>query len=536
MKKLLLLAAMAAMALGASADGYKLEKVWELQNPKNVIGLDRLEIRQGFGMNGKFYVNSKLTRNDTTEEGDITYWVPTIYEIDENGLTGKTFPGGNNCGITRDDAGNIIVSMSQFPTATWAGGLRVIDPETGNYVDHSIPPGAAILGRCDFLGFAKGDMMEDGEIWLTGGTQGTGFSHIAVTGGEADEENSYYMVGNGVTASTSTVINPYTDLNGDDVLLYVTRNDHPRKLVYNDDQYTSSVVTLPAGKSNTNGMFPFVWDGKELFIYSILNDAAAHYMDGFAITEAGAEAPIVSVPCTTATTNGFQGNWLNAEVDADGVTIYQYFPGNDAGHFTVWRLTKDETPEAPKVYILGEVNEQGWAANAGTEMTYDAENNVYTATVTLDGRGESGENYFSFTTELANDNDEGGWAYIEPFRFGAVSEGDFWYSDQLAGWPLSLTYENGQAFRLMGGEYTMTLDKENMKLYIEKVGVAGLRGDVNGDGDVNISDAILFINAILNSNFDAIYMRNADVDLNGEHNISDAIKLINYILNESWGD
>ena len=75
MKKLLLIAAMAALALGASADGYKIEKVWELNNPQQVIGLDRLEIRQGFGMDGKFYVNSKRNSNDTID-GVVTYWVP----------------------------------------------------------------------------------------------------------------------------------------------------------------------------------------------------------------------------------------------------------------------------------------------------------------------------------------------------------------------------------------------------------------------------------------------------------------------------
>ena len=59
MKKFLLIAAMAALAIGASADGYKIEKVWNLQNPKAVIGLDRLEIRQGFGMDGKIFINDK---------------------------------------------------------------------------------------------------------------------------------------------------------------------------------------------------------------------------------------------------------------------------------------------------------------------------------------------------------------------------------------------------------------------------------------------------------------------------------------------
>ena len=204
---------------------------------------------------------------------------------------------------------------------------------------------------------------------------------------------------------------------------------------------------------------------------------------------------------------------------------------NDVGHFTVWRLTKDEpAPEYPPVYILGEVNDQSWAPNAGTLMDYDAENNVYTATVTLDGRGENNENYFSFTTELANDNDEGGWAYIEQFRFGAVSEGDFWYSDPMAEWPLELTDENGQAFRAEAGEYELTLDKENMKLYIKKVGQTLKRGDVNGDGTVNITDVTILINAVMSEDFTNIYLSNADVDDSGNHNITDVTLLITSVM------
>ena len=133
MKKFLLIAALAAVALGANADGYKLEKVWELNNPKEVTGLDRLEIRQGFGMDGKFYVNSKLNKVDTIDDVIIPT-VPTIYEIDKNGLTGVTFPGGTNCGITRDDAGNIIVSLAQFPNGWVEAGIRVINPATGESV------------------------------------------------------------------------------------------------------------------------------------------------------------------------------------------------------------------------------------------------------------------------------------------------------------------------------------------------------------------------------------------------------------------
>ena len=526
MKKFLLIAALAAVALGANADGYKLEKVWELNNPKEVTGLDRLEIRQGFGMDGKFYVNSKLNKVDTIDDVIIPT-VPTIYEIDKNGLTGVTFPGGTNCGITRDDAGNIIVSLAQFPNGWVEAGIRVINPATGESVEYIIPEEAAIIGRCDFIGFAKGNLMEDGEIWLTGATQGTGFSHLAITGGEVDFDNTYYMVGGGVTPTSSTVINPYTDINGDDALLYVTRNDHPRKITYTDDQYEQAIVTLPVGKSNTNGMFPFVWDGKELFIYSILNDANQHYMDGWAIAESGAEAPIVTVPCVATTVNGFQGNWLNAEVDENGVTIYQYFPGNDAGHFTVWRLTKDEpAPEPAKVYMLGG-DDQGWDPTSGTEFAYDAENEVYTATITFPAE----YNYFGFTTALAENNDDGGWAYIEPFRFGAISEGDYWYTGEEDF--ISLTWDEYHAIRIAGGEYNLTVDLNEMKLFIEKVQPDFIRGDVDGDTSVNISDVTALIDILLSG---AEAPAAADCDGDTNVSISDVTALIDFLLSGSWGE
>ena len=62
----------------------------------------------------------------------------------------------------------------------------------------------------------------------------------------------------------------------------------------------------------------------------------------------------------------------------------------------------------------------------------------------------------------------------------------------------------------------------------------GMRGDVNNDKVVNISDAIALINAITNSDFDSINMDNADVNFSGSVDISDAITLISYVLNGTW--
>ena len=183
------------------------------------------------------------------------------------------------------------------------------------------------------------------------------------------------------------------------------------------------------------------------------------------------------------------------------------------------------------VYILGEVNEQGWAPNAGTPMEYDAENNVYTATVTLNGRN-SGYNYFSFTTRVAENDDQGGWDYILPYRFGAVSDGDFLVTDEMLGIELSME-ENGDAYKTPAGEYKLTVDLANMKLIIEKVTQDhGYElGDVNHDEAVNIGDVTALIDYLLGSGSVCEICAN----VNGDEgiNIGDVTALIDKLLNNN---
>ena len=183
------------------------------------------------------------------------------------------------------------------------------------------------------------------------------------------------------------------------------------------------------------------------------------------------------------------------------------------------------------VYILGEVNEQGWAPNAGTPMEYDAENNVYTATVTLNGRN-SGYNYFSFTTRVAENDDQGGWDYILPYRFGAVSDGDFLVTDEMLGIELAME-KNGDAYKTPAGEYKLTVDLANMKLIIEKVTQDhGYElGDVNHDEAVNIADVTALIDYLLGSGSACEICAN----VNGDEgiNIGDVTALIDKLLSNN---
>ena len=60
------------------------------------------------------------------------------------------------------------------------------------------------------------------------------------------------------------------------------------------------------------------------------------------------------------------------------------------------------------------------------------------------------------------------------------------------------------------------------------------RGDVNGDGSVNISDVTALIDYVLSGNASGIDLGAADVNQDGSINISDVTALIDHVLTGSW--
>ena len=63
---------------------------------------------------------------------------------------------------------------------------------------------------------------------------------------------------------------------------------------------------------------------------------------------------------------------------------------------------------------------------------------------------------------------------------------------------------------------------------------AALRGDVNGDGSVNIIDVTALINYLLGGSASDINMTAADCNTDGSVNITDVTALINYLLSNNW--
>ena len=457
MKKFLLFAAMAATLLGVSAQDYIVEQVWRYTGTIPAYG----DCRQGVGLNGKFYINDKSNE--------------TVLVFSEEGQDGELELGGANCGLNTDQAGHLIVSLATFPYAnSWAFDdvtpmIRVIDPNTQEYVDLPLGAEAPNSARLDVLGRAHGDLLGDGEIYLPQLPAGGGcINRYFYSEGEINADDCYSpMLSPTPGADNMTIVSAVVDADGNDAIFYYQRGSYPYLYQWNGDNLEGGKIVIPEAdgmiRCNQNGADFFAFKGKNFVVYP-LGAADNAYYDGFGIYEVGADAPLFKKEPTIATApNNFQANWLNAEVDGDCVMIYQYVPGKS---MEVYKMSLPAT-EIQKVYILGEVNDNVWDPTMGLEMTL-GEDNLYTAEITCDGRN-SGYNYFGFTTELAENNDQGGWNYIEPFRFGAVSEGDFDVTDQMLNAELELTYDDGQAFKIPAGEYKLTVNLETMKLVINPI-------------------------------------------------------------------
>lgn len=61
-----------------------------------------------------------------------------------------------------------------------------------------------------------------------------------------------------------------------------------------------------------------------------------------------------------------------------------------------------------------------------------------------------------------------------------------------------------------------------------------IRGDVNGDGSVNISDVTALIDYLLSGNASGISLSGADCNQDNSVNISDVTSLIDYLLSGTW--
>ncbi len=125
-----------------------------------------------------------------------------------------------------------------------------------------------------------------------------------------------------------------------------------------------------------------------------------------------------------------------------------------------------------ELYVLGEVNDNGWDPSVGVKMDTEDEN-VFTATVTTKGENTDendgvGYSFFSFTTKLAENSDA--WSDIAAYRIGATEDG-FPVTEDMLGIELNMgNFGQPNSFKLPAGEYDLTVNLEAKTLLVTKAG------------------------------------------------------------------
>ena len=126
-------------------------------------------------------------------------------------------------------------------------------------------------------------------------------------------------------------------------------------------------------------------------------------------------------------------------------------------------LKGEPTPPEPieALYILGEMNNMGWAPNMGIAMATE-DKIVYTAEVKATGENEEdgvAYSFFSFTSKLAEGADD--WGAISGSRLGAIEDGYF-ISEDMLGMALALT-KGSNSFKVPSGKtYVITANVEDL--------------------------------------------------------------------------
>lgn len=377
MKKSLLFGAVAlagtfAMSAQPAMDDC-LELMW--QN-KDVVAIGANNARQGFGRDGKFYLQNYSTQK-------VEVWDETG-KIDE-------INSGAGTNISFDDAGNIIVSARQFPNAGNDEGtdqyvLISADLSTNKTIDVVKQP----TGRHDFFGHTSGDVFsEDGAFLYTFGQwDGSAIREIYIVNGEQDVENSiiydsysspHKVPGN---AATTAMISAWQDY---DFLAIISPlgntsgggdrttdcNSIEKFVLDGDMNWVHDSYFITPRHSGCTGMYIFKMGGQDYIVYP----SGDNFLDGFSVARlatkdtyevedsdmdylVGTKYSETNLDGTAVYdgANAFYGVHFSVDVISDTEAyIYQFMPGAYIAQFkfTVENGSVDGVDAAPAAKVYG---------------------------------------------------------------------------------------------------------------------------------------------------------------------------------------
>ena len=431
--------AIAALALAgvAVAQAPALTKVWEQK-----IGATpaRDHSRFATGFDGNLYVIDKENAK--------------ILKFNAEGVSDFAELEGIGTAITSDDAGNIIVNKD-FPNAgsftTWV----IIEPNGTQHELTITPPEGVEAARLDQIGRVVGDVLsEDGGYMYLAGNGHTTVTVVKVANGEQESAESSLTVANSM--NTSTLCQPMLasvediEAAADPTATFYARNRSDNKVYAWSEDGTEQAVAGTVGAGGNDGFDAFILGDK---LYAVASSERAS--DKFMVKDLAGDEIIAEAGGDNAPSNAYFFRAYTArKIDDNTYGIYAWCPGN-GGSAAYYTFGGGEAPA--KLYVLGQVNGKDWAPNDGVEMTL-AEG-VFSADITI----SAAAGYFAFVTDLAENNDEGGWAYVNERRYGAANDGD------VASTEVENALVKGEAaYQLPAGEYTFSVNEDLNTLIVTK--------------------------------------------------------------------
>lgn len=384
--------------------------------------------RWGVGYKGKIYTNDKS--------------VSKIISIDSEGATELAVTSCNGTAITVDEAGNFIVN-SGFPGVASCKTFKILPAGASEMQDLSITlPEGVTANRMDFIGRAVGNVMSaDGGAFYITPKGSTKVVKIFVANGAQDADKTKTFDSKS-ECTNEGIVQPMGTADSDEFISRPARGQQGfSRLV---DGADAMFTTVGSPNSTAGG------DGVTLngTLYTI-EPCGTNYADGFQIVDRSSDS-LVATHDAELTAGSLNQNAISVEkVDEYTAVIYQYVPGAMAAKYT-FSLPK------PTMYIIGQSEGSAWNPTDGIAMTWKSEN-VWTATITTTSTTQN----LGFSTVLAENNDDGGWSYVNANRYGLST------NDAVGSLAENLTIsKNTNAVKLGIGTFFIRINLNDNTLYI----------------------------------------------------------------------
>ncbi len=403
-----------------------------------------LDARWGVGYKGKIYTNDKSVKK--------------IISIDSEGTTELAVTSTASTAITVDEVGNIIVNDG-FPNAPSCKTFKILPAGATEMQDLSITlPEGVTAGRMDFVGRAVGNVMSaDGGAFYITPKNSTKVAKIFVAEGAQNTAKSKAFDSKNACTNEG-VVQPIGTADSDDFISRPARSQQGfSRLVDGSDE----MFTRVGSPNSTAGGDGVILNGT---LYTI-EPCGTNYTDGFQIVNRTDNTLVATHVAETSGANGTQNAISVEKIDNYTAVIYQYVPGTMAAKYT-FSLPK------PTMYIIGQSEGSVWNPTDGIAMTWETDN-VWTATITTTSAAEN----LGFTTVLAENNDGGGWTYVNNNRYGLST------NDQDGALAENLTIsKNTNAVRVGIGTFFIRINLNDNTLYIAPTKIYVI-GNTNNNDD-----------------------------------------------------